>query len=145
MKILFRVGKMLARSVSILFMYCVSNSETAVCPECSKKNTELITLYDMWFCKDCCASWQTDCQRFSNMKCRGDGEMVSYNARTHEETALCFEFESQSLHYFLYYLLGNRFDVALTVCAWNFILRINKTKYYGRTRRKNTRVIRQES
>jgi len=28
----------------------------------------------------------------------GGGEMVSYNARTHEETALCFEFDSQSLH-----------------------------------------------
>jgi len=27
--------------------------------------------------------------------------MVSYNASTHEETALCFEFDSQSLHLLL--------------------------------------------
>jgi len=31
----------------------------------------------------------------------GGSEMVSYNARTHEETALCFEFESQSLRNFM--------------------------------------------
>jgi hypothetical protein len=37
-----------------LHKHVVSNS---VCPKCKSEDTELIKLYNIWFCKTCCNHW----------------------------------------------------------------------------------------
>ena len=35
----------------------LKESEAEFCPECNSENIELIKLYSIWFCKDCCSRW----------------------------------------------------------------------------------------